>query len=222
MSFQQLPSPEQLAMLWIGQTGQTQGRPAYLTAEAWRRQSTSFSDMAVFDYAAVTLTDADGAERISVARVSPNFFPVLGILPMQGRSFSNEEADQRRRVAVVSYRFWQTRFGGSPDAIGATIVLDGLPSQIIGILPEAFATPAFDADVWEPYTMGPDWEARRATRGLGSWIVIGRLRPNVTVARAQSEMTAIARGLDQQRGDSDNVFDPAVGTDARRFAQNSE
>jgi predicted permease len=191
-------SPEQLAMLWIGRTGPNQGRPAYLTVEEWRRQSKSFADLAVLDPAAVTLTDTDGAERIMVARVSPNFFPMLGVLPMQGHTFSDEDADQRRRVALISYRFWQTRFGGSPVAIGATIVLDGLPSQIIGILPEAFATPAFDADVWEPHTMFPDWEARRATRGVGSWIVIGRLRPNVTVAQAQSEMNPIARVLDQQ------------------------
>jgi putative ABC transport system permease protein len=189
--------PEQLAMLWTGIPGQNlQGRPAYLTVEEWRRRSRSFADMAVLDPVSVTLTDTDGAEKISVARISPNFFPLLGVQPLQGRSFSDEEAEQRRRLALISHRFWQTRFGGSHDAIGASIVLDGLPSQIIGILPAGF--PTLNADVWEPHTMFPDWEARRGTRGAGSWFVVGRLRPNVTVDQAQAEMSAIARVLDDE------------------------
>ena len=94
--------------------------------------------MAVFDGVSVTLTSADRAEQISVARISPNFFSLLGVQPLHGRIFSAEEAEQRQRLAVISHRFWQTRFGGSHDAIGASIELDGLPSRIIGILPAGF------------------------------------------------------------------------------------
>src|SRR6266550_3757440 len=193
-------SPEQLAMLWTGTPGQnTQGRPAYLTVEEWRRQSKSFADMAVLDPVSVTLTGTEGAEKISVARVSPNFFPLLGVQPFQGRTFSDEEAARRRRLALISYRFWQTRFGGSHEAIGASIELDGLPSQIIGILPAGFEIPSLTAaDVWEPHTMFPDWEAVRAARGVGSWFVIGRLRPDVTIDQAQAEMGTIARLLDDE------------------------
>ena len=189
-------SPDELAMLWTGIPGQNlQGRPAYLTVEEWRRQSKSFADMAVFDPVSVTLTDADGAGKISVARISPNFFSLLGVQPLQGRSFSAEEAEERRRVALISHRFWQARFGGSFDAIGASINLNGSPSRIIGILPADFQ---FDAEVWEPHTMFPDWEARRGARGAGSWFVVGRLRPNVTVDQAQAEMSPIARVLDEE------------------------
>jgi putative ABC transport system permease protein len=192
-------APEQLAMLWTGMPGQNlQGRPAYLTVEEWRRQSKSFADIAVLDGVSVTLTDTDGAGKITVARISPNFFPLLGVQPLRGRSFSDEEAEQRRRLALISHRFWQTRFGGSPDAIGASIVLDGLPSQIIGILPAGFEIRSFNADVWEPHTLFADWEARRGTRNAGSWIVVGRLRPNVTLDLAQVEMSAIARVLDEE------------------------
>jgi putative ABC transport system permease protein len=191
------PSPEQLAMLWTGIPGRAlQGRPAYLTVEDWRRHSRSFVDIAVLDPVSVTLRDTDGAERISVARTSPNIFSLLDVRPVQGRGFSADEADRRRRVAVISHRFWQTRFGGSPNAIGSSLELDGLPSQIIGVLPADFRFPGLTTDVWEPHTLFPDWEARRGVRGAGSWFVIGRLRPDVTVDRAQSEMTAIARVLD--------------------------
>lgn len=200
--FRPLPyrSPEQLAMLWTERPSQNlrEGRSAYWTVEQWRRQSKGFADMAVFDPVSVTLTSADKADRIGVARISPNFFPLLGVQPLHGRLFSAEEAVQRQRVALISHRVWQTRFGGSHDAIGATIELDGVPSRIIGILPAGFQFAQLDEDVWEPHTMFSDWEARRGVRGAGSWFVVGRLRPNVTFEQAQAEMSSIARRLDEQ------------------------
>ena len=191
-------SPEQLTMVWTGTGPDARGRPSFVTADAWRRQSQSFTDMAVLDPVSATLTDRDGAERIGVARTSPNFFPLLGVQPLHGRSFSAEDAEQRRRLAVIGYRFWQRRFGGSRGAIGASIVLDGLPSEIIGIMPEAPGVFGLGADVWEPHTLFPDWEVRRATPNTGSWFVIGRLRPGVTVDQAQAEMSAIARARDAE------------------------
>src|SRR5262245_39748644 len=192
--------PEQLAMLWTEIPGETlrEGRSAFRTVEEWRAQSQSFEDMAVFDPVSVTLTSSAETERISVARISPNFLPLLGVQPVHGRSFSAEEADERRRVALISHRFWQTRFGGSHNAIGAPVTLDGLPSEIIGILPEGFQFSRLNADVWEPHTLFPDWQTRRGVRGAGSWFVVGRIRPNVTVDQAQAEMSAIARHLDEQ------------------------
>ena len=192
-------APEQLAMLWTGMPGQNlQGRPPYQTVEEWRRRSKSFEDMAVLDGVSMTLTATDGAEKISGVRVSPNFFPLLGIQPLLGRSFSAEDAEQRRRVAMISHGFLQSRVGGSADAIGASIMLDRRPSQIIGILPAGSGVPGFGADVWEPHTLFADWETRRVARIVGSWIVFGRLRPNVTLNRAQAEMSAIARALDEE------------------------
>src|SRR5206468_1405910 len=92
--------------------------------------------------------------------------------------------------------------GGSFDAIGSSIELDGHASRIIGILPAGFQFDN-DADVWEPHTMFSDWEAIRRSRGGGFWSVIGRLRPNVTFEQAQAEMSAIARRLDEQAPASD-------------------
>lgn len=192
-------SPEQLAMLWSEVPNQSlrEGRSAYWTVEQWRLQSKSFADIAFFDGVSETLTSADGAEKISGVRISPNFFPLLGIQPLHGRSFSRDEAEQQQRLALISHRFWQARFGGSLDAIGSSIQLDGRPSRIIGILPAGFQF-AGTADVWEPHTMFPNWEALRGARGSGFWSVVGRLRPNVTFEQAQAEMSAIARRLDEQ------------------------
>ncbi len=197
--FRPLPykSPQQLVMLWSENPSKNlrEGRTAYWNVEQWRSQSESFADMAFFDGVSATLTTADRAEKISVLRTSPNLFPLLGVQPLHGRIFTAEEAEQRQRLALVSHRFWQTRFGGSFNAIGASIHLDGAPSRIIGILPADFRS---GDDVWEPYTMYPDWEALRRARGAGFWAVIGRLRANVTLEQAQAEMNAIARRLDEQ------------------------
>src|SRR5215510_11470173 len=133
-------SPEQLAMLWTEDPTQNlrEGRSALSSVEQWRSQSQSFADMATFDSVSMTLTAADGAEQIVGASISPNLLPLLGIQPALGRTFSTEEAEQQQRLVLISHRFWQARFGGSHSALGATLVLNGVPRQIIGILPVDF------------------------------------------------------------------------------------
>jgi putative ABC transport system permease protein len=187
-------SPEQLAMLWTEDPTENlrEGRAALWDAEQWRRQSRSFADMATFDSVSMTLTGAEGAEQIVGASVSANLLSLLGVQPLRGRGFSVEDAEQRKRLVLISHRFWQARFGGSHDALGATLVLNGSPSQIIGILPVGFRIARFDADVWEAHTAG------RSARGGQTWFVIARLRPGVTFDRAQAEMSAVARRLNDR------------------------
>lgn len=195
-------APEQLAVLWTEDPTRSlyEGRSASWNVEQWRCQSQSFADIAVFDNIGVTLAGADGAERIAGAAISPNLLLLLGVRPVQGRSISTEEADERQRLVLLSHRFWQARFGGSSEAIGATIVLDGQPFQIVGILPAGFRIAGFDADVWQSRPMLGDCEAGLGPRGADTqeWFVVGRLRPSVTFDQAQAEMSAIARRLNDQ------------------------
>ena len=187
-------SPEQLAMVWTEDPTENlrESRSALWDVEQWLSQSQSFADMATFDAVSRTLLGADGAEQISGASISPNLLSLLGIHPLHGRSFSTEEAEQQQRLVLISYRFWQARFAGSRDAVGATIVLDGVPSQIIGILPVGFQVARLDADVWEPHT------THQSVRGREAWFVIGRLRPAVTFDQAQAEMSTIARRINDR------------------------
>lgn len=187
-------SPEQLAMLWTEDPPQNlrEGRSALWDVEQWRSQSHSFADMATFDTVSTTLTGADGAEQIVGASISPNLLSLLGVQPILGRSFSTEEAERRQRLVLISHRFWQARFGGSPDALGATLVLNGIPCQIIGIFPADFQVARVDADVWVPHT------GRQSVRGPETWFVVGRLRPTATFDQAQAEMSAISRRLNHQ------------------------
>jgi predicted permease len=193
-------SPEQLAMLWIEDPAQNlrEGRSALWDVEQWRSQSRGFADMATFDAVSTTLTAPDGAEQIVGASISANLFSLLGVQPVQGRSFSSEEARQRQRLVLISHRFWKARFGGSNEAIGATIVLDGLATRIIGVLPAGFQVGRVDADVWKPHAMSEDGGGRQSVRGGDTWFVVGRLRPTVTFDQAQAEMSAIARRLNEQ------------------------
>ncbi|HEY7058889.1 MAG TPA: ABC transporter permease [Vicinamibacterales bacterium] len=185
-------SPDQLAMVWTEDPTQNlrEGRSSLWDVEQWRGHSQSFADMATFDTVSTTLTGPDGAEQIVGASTSPNLLSLLGVRPILGRSFSTEEAEQP--LVLISHRFWQARFGGSSDALGATVVIDGVPSQIIGILPADFQIGRIDADVWRPHP------TRRSVRGGQTWFVVGRLRPGVTLDQAQAEMSAVARRLNDQ------------------------
>jgi len=193
-------SPEQLAMVWteMPSQGLRETRSAYLTVEQWRRQSTSFADLAVMDGVSAIFTRAGDAQQVSVGRVSSNFFSLLGVPLVEGRNFTAEEAEQRQRLALISHRFWQSHFAGARDALGSVLELEGGPARIIGILPADSRFGLFDADVWEPHTLFPDWDARRVARGSGPWLVVGRLRPGITISQAEAEMNVIGRGLDEQ------------------------
>ena len=184
-------SPERLAMLWTEDPTQNlrEGRSALWDVGQWRAESQGFTGMATFDTVATVLTSAEGAEEVVGVSISPNLLPLLGVRPMLGRSFSDKDADEEQRLVMISHRFWQARLGGSGDALGSTMVVDGHPSGIIGILPPDFRLASADADVWKVHA------TRRAARGGQTWSVIARLRPGVTFDQAQAEMSAIARRL---------------------------
>lgn len=126
-------SPEQLAMLWTESPSQNlrEGRSSLATVDAWRRQSRSFTDFAVFDTVGLMMTTAGGTERCLCASVSPNLFALLGVELAYGRGFSTGDAGGAPQGVLISHSFWQERFAGAGDAIGATLVLDGSPRPIV-------------------------------------------------------------------------------------------
>ena len=187
-------APEQLAMLWTEDPTQNlrEGRSALWDVDEWRNQSRTFAELATFDTVGTILTTADGVEQIVGASVSPNLLSVLGVQPVLGRSFLAEDAEPQPRAVMISYRVWQTRFGGSDAVLGATLVINGAPCRVIGVLPVGFRAARLAADVWQAHT------TRRGARGGQTWFVIGRLRADVTFDQAQAEMSAIGRGLSEQ------------------------
>ncbi|HKT81668.1 MAG TPA: ABC transporter permease [Vicinamibacterales bacterium] len=208
--FRPLPvaGADRLVMLWteLPQQGVRQGRTAYQTIETWRTESRSLSDVAWFDPVSATLSDGN-AERVSIARISPNFATLIGVPVMHGRLFTDREAIEQQRVVLISDRLWKSRFAGSEDTIGASIEIDGVPSTIIGILPATDSLPALDVDLWEPYTRFPDWTNRRLARGAGPWFALGKLRAGATVDEARAELTAIDR---RAASGARQIDDPSV------------
>jgi predicted permease len=192
-------SPEQLALLWTEDPTQNvrEGRSALWEVDQWRGQSQTFADMATFDSQGTLLTSADGVEPIVTVSVSPNLFSLLGVAPVLGRTFLADETEQGQRLIMISHRFWQARFGGLHEALGATLVLNGVPSTIVGVLPAGFQVARFDPDVWQPHP------TNRSERGPQTWWVIGRLHQAATFDQAQAEMSAVARRLNDRLAATD-------------------
>jgi len=165
----------------------------------WREQSSSFVDMGICRYTSSNLTGGDRPERVIAARASAGLLPALGFDAKIGRRFGEEEdRPGRERVALLSDAFWKSRFGGDPGVVGRTIMLDGQPFAVLGVLPAEMADAwgRFDTiwdrfDIWTPFAFDPD----DYHRGNRSFKAIGRLKPDVSFAQAQTEMESIAAQL---------------------------
>jgi putative ABC transport system permease protein len=160
-----------------------------------RAQAGSFEQLAAVRGWQVTLT-APGAEpaRVRVAYVTPSIFPTLGVRPILGRGFLPDDAQPGASpVVILGHDLWQQRYGASHDVLGTRILLDGVPTTVVGVLP-ANVRLTQDRQIWQPMVPGPMERARGAHR----LSVVGRLRPTVTLAEANAEARTIARRLEQQ------------------------
>jgi len=198
------PEAERLVFIWseVPQQNVRERASAYANFSEWRSQNSSFEDLAVFDPTSVTLTGGAEPEQIMSVRASSNLFTVLGVAPALGRSFNADEEAHRDRVVVLSHGLWQRRFGGSAGVLGQTLEIDGMSTRVIGVMPKGFQFSGEDTPVWEPQTVVANWEAQKAQRGTGSWQVVGRLKPNVSLRQAQTEMSVIAQRLEQTSPDA--------------------
>ena len=171
----------------------------------WQRQSQSFDGMAAsvsgtsrkVSLSDFYLTGGDQPERILGVNVTSNLFDVLGVSAELGRTFTEEENWQgKNRVVVMSHGLWQRRFGSDPSIVGKTITLNGVNITVVGVMPPWFSFPSKEADLWSPMGWNPNQIAE--VRRPHYLRVIARLKPNVTLAQARSEMTGIAEKLEQQ------------------------
>ncbi|HYP29575.1 MAG TPA: ABC transporter permease [Blastocatellia bacterium] len=163
----------------------------------YREQASSFEQLTAFQGQGVNLTDEGEPERVQGLNVSANFFDTLGVAPAKGRGFSEGE-DQvgNSSVVVLSHGLWQRRFGSDPSILDRTIMLNGSPYSVIGVLPPTFKLPQ-EAELFTPLTFTPE-QLSPAQRGWEFLNVIGRLKPGVTQAEAQAEMDTISARLREQ------------------------
>ena len=165
--------------------------PDYLD---WRQRVRGMSQLAAFSGQTVSLLGDGDPEQLTALLATPSLFPLLGVRPVLGRLFRDEETKPGApaRVVLLSYAFWQTRFGGDPHVLGRALNLSGTSYEVIGVLPRQFVFPG-NPVLWEP--LAPSASALRGDRRLG---VIGRLAPNVTAAQGLDEMRSVARELARQ------------------------
>ena len=172
----------------------------------WRERSTTVTT-AGYGLASFNLAGSgEQAERVTGARISANLLDVLGRRPVHGRNFRAEEERAGHAVALISDRLWQRRYAGSPDVLGSTIMLDGRPHTVIGVLGD-FEMPSAQADVWTPLGI----EGTEA-RDLRSMTVLGRLRGTATVEQASAEIERIAADLEAQYPTSNRAIGAHMAT----------
>jgi predicted permease len=162
----------------------------------WRAQASSLSGIAAYHTSTSNLTGSGEPQRLTQARVSANFFDLLGARPERGRGFQRGEDDRLApQVAVLSDGLWRSRFGADESIIGRTIVLDDAPTTIIGIASPRMQMPS-GVDLWST-TRFAERDVAPSSRGA-RWIeVVARLAPHRSIADAQTEMTTIAARLAQ-------------------------
>jgi predicted permease len=196
--FHSLPyrDPDRLVHLWETRPARefTQMEASRPNLLEWQASNHVFSDLAGYTGMNFSLTGRGTPQRIYGARVTANFFDVLGVRPVLGNAFrANEDRPGGARIALLTYGLWAGQFGSDPKIIGQALTLNGEAYTIAGILPREFQfAKRGRAEVWVPLNPSPDEAGRR----MFHWVnVIGRLRPGVTVAQAQDEMTRLAQRL---------------------------
>jgi predicted permease len=171
----------------------------------WHDQSSSFEAMAYYASREAAVIHGSTAEYARVTAVSPEFFRVFAVEPTVGRFFTAEETKPGSGGALmISYAYWQSHFGGDPRALGQTVRIFG-PRPIVGVLPPGFRFPG-NTDLWVPAISGGTPEPRLAQ----NYLAVARLKPGVSLEQAQTEMTTIARRLEQQYPESNKGRSVAV------------
>ena len=170
-----------------------------------RAQSTAFSALAPYHFCSMTLTGRGAPQRPDCAQVSARLFPLLGIKPLYGRLFTPAEMlPGQDHEVILSFPLWKNEFGGSPRAIGETLMLDGKPYTIVGILPpQQHLDYVTDDQFWTPFA--PSNKERAARADHGTWAV-ARLKPGFTVRQAQAQLEAIAARLARAYPDADKSW----------------
>jgi predicted permease len=199
--------PENLVAIYSGVNDLDRSSISYPNFLDWVRDNRSFSQMAAFRQDDFDLTGMGQPQRVAVEMISANFFSVLGVKPVLGRSFEAKE-DQigAPPVAMISGGMWAAKFGASRDIVGRTMELNGKAYTIVGVAPGNFRYQSGNfhthTDVFVPIGQWDDttFRDRRAAMGMDA---VGRLKPGVRLAQAKANMKAIAQHLAQTYPDAD-------------------
>jgi putative ABC transport system permease protein len=206
------PNADRLVQVWhVPPQKSFPGMTAFAVSAAnfldWQKQNHVFQQMALYTGARYDITGTGKPEAITASPVSADFFSVLGMQPLHGRTFLPEEDNPgKNHEVVLSYKFWQTHYGSDPNVVGKSIDFDGEPYTIVGVMGPAMTTPHF-AQVWTPLGL----TAKEASvRGEHHFLSIARLKPGATLSQAQVEMNTISQRLEQTYPEDDKGWGAVV------------
>ena len=184
----------------------------------YREQNQTFQDIGAYETTRVNLTGLAEAERLDALNVTDGTLPLLGIPPLLGRTFTHQDdSPGSPDTVILTYGFWRKKFAGSPSAIGQTIILDGTPRQIIGVLPPRFQfLDETDLAVILPFK----WDRNTTHLGNFSYEALARLKPAVTIKQANADIARmlplVTRTFPAPPGFSAKLFDDArIGPNLR-------
>ena len=187
------PKPDQLVMVWSKMPA---GRNSVAAGDFfdWQRRSTSFAAMNAWSGAAFNVSGGDRPELVAGSRRTPGFFTMEGLPLLLGRDFLSEEGEPGKdHVVILSHRLWLRQYGGNRDLIGKSIRLNSEPYAVVGILPPGMHD-RFNAQLWVPLSFRPE-EIAHDSNFVS---VMARLKDDVTIDQAQSEMNVIAAQLQNE------------------------
>jgi putative ABC transport system permease protein len=187
--------PDRLVRVYHASPGDDNGYFTGLAAIGYRDRSQTLDIGITYTYSVQGADITDGAEpeRVTVLPVGADYFRVLDARPIVGQPF--DRADERRNanVAVISERLWRKYLGGRSDAVGRQLSFDGIPHRIVAVLPDSFGDPLVpDVDVWSALNLQPGPPNTFDNYYLS---LVARLKPGVTAAQAQAELTALAASM---------------------------
>lgn len=184
---------DRLVMVWDDDMKRTGTRKFFSTPpewQEWRLQNTVFTDIAASQPGDAVLSNSGEPEELPARKVTGNFWSVLGVPPLLGRVFNEDEDARGARVAVISHGLWQRRFGAALDVVGRKITLNDVSWEVIGVMPrEFYFMPGRDIDVWMPTSFSP---AMLRNWGWHDVHCVARLKPGVTHQQAGEAMAALA------------------------------
>jgi putative ABC transport system permease protein len=197
------PDADRVVMVWMDnrRMGMNEDIHSWPNYADYRDQNRVLSGLAGYTPAGYNVTGGclEGEcepQRVGAAAATANLFTVLGVGPRLGRAFTTaEETEGQDAVVVISHGLWTRQFGADPKMVGRTVRLNGRERTVIGVMPRGFAFPTAETDLWVPLVIDAD---TRQSRNSFFLYTVGRLRPGVTLARAQAEMSAIAKRLETE------------------------
>jgi predicted permease len=188
------PEPDRLMMIFntYPKAGVERDGSSLTNYYERRGHISAFTSLAIYSYGTEIIGEAGSTEREQTMRVSPDFFSTLGLGPVIGRTFTEEETtSQTNHVAILSDTFWRQRYNADPHVVGRQIRVNGVPRTVIGVLPPAFRFLSSDARLFLSLASRPEDRTPRQRHSGGNVIqMVARLKPDATLAQAQSQIDA--------------------------------